>query len=230
MTGISVGSAARGIRRALPWIGGAAAGLAAVDVARYTLGSGPGNRGTVTGVLAGYRHVALFHLKNLHHPGRLISLNQSVFDALDAEKLLFHSGSIRPHNDDAADAFRHTFGGALTTYRMAHDRGMPLDEARAWVLEGGIAHENDSQLVGEAYERARQMDEFNNIVGVNLVTAEDAAHGVSGNPEQVMAQRVLDAMSRGEVVVLEGSGGLPRRTRATDLPPNVADAVRNLAN
>ncbi len=203
-----------------------AAGIAggafmAVDVMRYRRNAGVSEggtpHGTVTGAFLGYRHILGFAARHALQPQALRAAYEGERHARFTERDTFWHGK-RIGYDDVADAFRHTYGSALITFRLMQDVGMSPERASAFTLEVGEAHENDSRLAGAHYEYARQMDEHNNVVGVRIAT-ELHARGAS---EADVQGAVYDAIRRGESVAMDDSTSAPRATNAAELDAALA--------
>ncbi|MCW2922714.1 MAG: hypothetical protein JWM98_118, partial [Thermoleophilia bacterium] len=95
--------------------------------------------------------------------------------------------------DNGPDAFRHTGGAALITYRLMRDTGASAEEAARLLKGAGDAHERDSYLALYDPLHARyssEMDVHNNAVGSAIGLQLAAQHATMGAEE---LQRQADA-------------------------------------
>lgn len=153
-----------------------------------------------------------FALRHVHEPAVPIATLQAARDVMLAERQLFR-GIDR--NDGGGDAFRHTYGQALITLRLARDHHYPIDRARALAREAGDAHE----LRGNGDEAiTHEMDQHNNVVGRALV-----GNGLDANGrwlgERELRERTMAAILDGRVMVVDRATGTLRAASRADLVP-----------
>ncbi len=119
--------------------------------------------------------------------------------------------------DNGPDAFRHTGGSALISYRLMMKHGFSGEKALEFLKGAGNAHERDSFLHVFDPVHARfsgDMDVFNNGVGANLAIGLAKQHATMGADEIARAaqselahlpgglQDALRALDPGEQIVL----------------------------
>lgn len=200
----------------------------AVDVGRYLIDKQVNDegapQGTVTAWFMANRHVIGFALSHVLEPGKVREGQSSRLDAISAERHIFFHGKQRAGSDGASDAFRHTYAGALMTYRLIHNHGMGADRAANFVRDGGKANEMDSYVTGPRHDYARAMDEHNNDIGIALgqKLATQSSKAASPHLEIELQRAVLDGIAAGASWVLTDNRGVPR----PGTPADIADAVR----
>jgi hypothetical protein len=193
-------------------------GYLAFDALRYFTGhagvDGEGeSTGTITGWAIGHTHRGAWALEHALHPSRVKAVMDGAHDAKRAQKHLFRGTGLRGV-DDAADAFRHTYGSALITERLIAEHEMSPEDASALVRSAGVANEDDSQLDGHHRDVAREMDTFNNDVGIALgMTA--AEHDFT---DMKLRRAVLSAIRSGETEIVDPTSQEARASSAADLP------------
>lgn len=125
--------------------------------------------------------------------------------------------------DGPQDAFRHAYAAALLSLRAMREHDVSSSDAHALAIDAGNAHERDGQDNND--EHSRSMDVTNNeavvtIVGDGRARAGEAHDGHGFLTDQALRERVLGAIGRGELTVVDRTGAEPtaRPTTATDLP------------
>ncbi len=199
-------------------VGGA---VAARDYLQYSSNNEPISQGgtphgTLTGRIMGYRHLIAMGIRNIAHPERLHAMFTAEGDARKAEHTLFRSGEKNGY-DNGPDAFRHTYASALIVSRLVRNTGMNIDDAIELARDAGMAHENDSHLVGPHYLNSRRMDVHNNELGYRLATEALRRNDAAGFFEARLGVDVLNAIRTRQAVVLDHIDLAPRPSNANDI-------------
>jgi hypothetical protein len=193
---------------------GAATGGALVGIDRLT--NGAVNR-FVPPTVRDRLHQARFVLRHPTEPWLGPVVLRAANDARAVQQALYGHADVP---DGGLDAFRHTFGSALLVLRLQRDHGLSQQRAGQLMTEAGEAYEADG-ADNDAWSHT--MDLANNAAGIAIGgTARDASGAWIS--EETLRDRVLDAMSHGQVVVIDRTVGATPRLRPTgtgDLPPHM---------